>query len=211
MTNVNRNPLTIAPDFFPNAEQTAGSPQRATPPQLGGVAAPLTAPAEQTFGQSADPRGRVDQRLTHMLERYIEQGRAREFDQPGSDAANANGIAVVDLAGPAPGFMWVVRRINAGPADYSAGATFTGVLCIGAKTTQAAPNSVNGVPADSGGQVFSQTTVFPAEGTWGRGELIVLEGERLILIITGLTNGFLVTAGAHGQQYAAAFPQSYTL
>lgn len=206
-----RNPLTIASDFFPNPRQDARTPQRETPPDLGGTAAPLTPQAEAQFGQTADPRGRTDDRLTHVLERAIEQGRAREFDSQGSDNANANGFSVVDLGGPPPGFMWVVRRVNAGPEDYTAGATFTGVLVIAVKSPLAAPNNLNGIPAASGGQVISTTGVFPSEGTWGRGELVLMGNERLVLIITGLTPNLLVTAAAHGQQYAAAYPQSYTL
>jgi hypothetical protein len=200
----------ISPDFFPNPMQTSRTPQRETPPLLGGTAAPLDQDT-QILEDLRQPRSATDDRATHALERLIEQTRAREIDVVAGDAANANGIAVVDMQGPAPGFLWVVRRINAGPVDYSAGATFSGVLTIGIKSAQAAPGNVNGVPADSGGQVFSQTNLFPAEGTWGRGELVLLEGERLILVITGLANNFQVTAGAHVQQYAAAVGQTYGL
>jgi hypothetical protein len=201
---------TIHPDFFGNPNQDARTPQRETPPELGGVSAPIDTDTP-LLTDLRRPRSATDDRATHALERMLEQSRARELDVVASANASAAGVAVLDLQGPAPGFLWVVRRINAGPLDYSAGATFTGITTIGIKSAQAAPGTASGVPADSGGQVFSQTNLFPAEGTWGRGELVLLEGERLLLIVIGLTANFLVTSGAHIQQYAAAVGQTYGL
>ena len=201
-----------APDKFgpPLQEQSSGS-MRPTPEALGGVS---TIP-DSAFGRVLGQHRRaphVDAPASAALERHREEIRPRALRLEGS-AVSATGVPlVIDLGGPKPGFVWTIRRINVGPVDYAAGNYPTVNTVIALVTSQETGINL----ADSAAQVVSQTTAYPAEGTWGREELVLQAGDYLRIVVVGLalsnvTAGITVTASAAGQETAAAHREVYAI
>jgi len=198
-----------SPDGFeaPHQSTTAGS-ERPTAPGVGGIrtigdkeyAAIL---GGRHHGKSAV----VDHQASAALERQIENARPRQLRQEKSGITVSNTTLILNMGGPKPGFKWTIRRINVGPVDYSAGNYPTVSFVI----ATIGPQSTGQGPVDSAAQVVSQTTAYPAEGTWGRDELEMNAGEYLRILVGGLSAGVTVTASAVGQEQGAVATEQYAI
>lgn len=179
----------IAPDLFPEPFRDAVASQRLTPAGVGGHAIdPARGHAAVAARMARTRNPNVDPRQSAALARRVAEGSARPVRLRGSGTAVTGQTLSIGLGGPEYGFQWDVRRVNVGPLDYAAGSFPTGVfvvLTIAEKT---------GTP-DSGYEVVSSTSTYPSEGTWGADQVQLQGGDKLRLLITGLTTGAVVTAG----------------
>ena len=100
----------------------------------------------------------------------------------------AAGPLILELGGPNPGFIWEVKMLHVGPADYTALPYATGVTVVALGQTQG-DNGANGVG--------SWTAAWPAQGYWGSYEWTVTGNKKLRVAVIGLTAGTPVTAAAH--------------
>lgn len=201
--------MTIPHDLFPQPTRTAAAHDGyATPPTVGGIRQP---PWEQLAAAMLPRKIRpgvehVNEQKTAALQRAISQSTPRPVRLHGQGIMPASGALYIGVSGPEAGFQWDVRRVNVGPLDYSTATLFpTGALIILAITEKGL------IAPDSGYEVVSTTTSFPAEGTWGRDELQLQGSDKLRLIITGLTPGTQVTVGGQAYEVATGVEETYSL
>jgi hypothetical protein len=196
------------PDKFPNPLQSAvGGIERATAPGVGGIRTPSEHEMASVLGQHRRSPD-VDQRASAKLARQIDAAKPRLLRLEGSGVQVATNTLVISLGGPKPGFVWSIRRINVGPVGYDTGDYPTISAVIGIVAGQ---ESGLGVVA-SASQVFSQTTAYPAEGTWGRDELVLAAGDYLQILVIGLTpTGSTSTAAASGEETHVGVTETYAI
>lgn len=185
-------------------------PRMATPASIGG--GPKGQPRDDSAFSAAKLIGgswapEKDPRLSGALERLVDSRRGRVVKLQGTVTAVAGAVAVIELGGPPPGFVWSLRRLNVGPSDYIAGNWPTSAITVMAATGQAAPGTA--YPTNSALQVLSVTTSFPAEATWSEAEATLLAGEKLFILTSGLAAGYLLTAGGQAVEVAAAMGEQY--
>lgn len=188
------------PDTFAAPFHDAVASQRLTPPGVGGHAIDPGNAAHAVASRLARTRDpRIDPRRTAAVERRIAEASPRAIRLRGSGVATTGQVLSIGLGGPEIGFTWDVRRVNVGPLDYSAGSFPTGVFVVLTITDKTNP-------ADSGYEVVSTTSSYPSEGNWGTEQVQLQGGDKLRLLITGLTTGAIVTAGGMALEYATLPP-----
>lgn len=180
----------------PTMASVGAGPHRRPTQGLGRTAAHAVRPVD-------DPT--VDVPRSAAIERYWEERFARKVRLVGSGSAPASGFLWVNLLGPSDGYVWNVRRLNVGPADYTSLPYATGVTVLAVVAGQQPPPA-GSVTAD---QVASSTTNWPAQATWGPGELTLEGGDYLWVGVAGLTTGTAVTVGGQAQQTAVHVPEVY--
>lgn len=194
-------------DNLPGQVRNSYASNRPTPVELGGQTAYSERAAADLIAPSRTPT--ENYRLTQALQRLREQNYPRAVHLAGVGTATTATPLVIGLGGPKLGFTWNLRRVTVGPHDYAAGSFPAGVFVILVAVGQAAPGSA--YPSDTAREVISTTAMYPAEGTWGRGEVTLEGGEELRLIVTGLTTGVMVSAGGQAQETAAGQYETYAL
>lgn len=204
--------MTVPNDTFARATRNGQASRRPTPDDMGGgsfdgrVASDDAAALLQQGRQAPE----IDERASAALARWWEERKAKHYKLNGSAVATTGSVTVIDLGGPKQGFVWAVRRINVGPLDYAGTVgSFPAAVTTILAASQRSPGSA--YPANSGQQVIDSSAAFPLSGTWGRGEATVAEGDRLFLLIVGLTTGYQVTAGGEVEETAAGVPELYGL
>lgn len=195
-----------APDLFPAPMREFQSSNRPTPEEMGGWS--LRPEHEQAAHHMGDvaAAGNDDDALAANLRRRIEQSRPRRIWLTGSGVGTSADPAIIRMGGPKPGSVRAVRRVTVGPADYlniATGPTRVILLITSVAASVAAPVSAS--------RVVSSTTSWPAEGTWGRGELVLEQGEELVALILGSSNGVTYTAGGQAEETAVATGETYEL
>lgn len=104
----------------------------------------------------------------------------------------------INLGGPDPGFMWVVRRIIVGGLAWSTTAAGTAEVYVtglaGAQgVASSGQGSVAGVRALA--DLVDQSATLPNKAFYGDSQLVVLANESLVVV---------VATGTAGQQYVAS-------
>jgi hypothetical protein len=198
-------------DQFPSpTEDSRSTAQRPVPASMGGGTRlpgnPLT--ASRALIRRGPPN--VDPQASATFARHLQEARPRLIRQETSGVVVVNKTLILNLGGPKAGFEWTIRRINVGPVDYSAGnyQTVSTVIAI------VGPQETSLGVIDSAAQVVSQTTAFPAEGTWGLDELPIAPGDHLRVLVVGYANpGDTITAAAVGWEtvIAAQAAESYPI
>lgn len=206
--------MTAPMDLFPRPawEQDATADPRArTLPTVGGGPDPAGTARQQhleVVTRMIRPARHVqveDPVASAAAERAQEQNRPRTV-RLGGTATAPGGATVVfpiqPIGQPELGFTWMLRRLHVGPADYSnPGAAWTPTHLIVVLGPLAMPNIA--VP-DSAERMVTSTTNTILEATWGRGEVTILPGDQLWVIITGLAAGAIASAGGQVEEIATA-------
>lgn len=196
--------------FASITEDSYATAEHPTPASMGGgIRRPNYAGVSRAISRAGTTaHDQQDQRLSAGYQRWREGFTPRQIRKYASASATTSTTTVLALGSPQRGFIWAVRRINVGPIDYTAGSFPTGIFVI---ATLAAQPTQPGTVADSGGQVISTTTLYPAEGTWGRDELVVQADEHVRILVTGLTTGTIVTAALYAEETVAGGPEQYAI
>lgn len=184
--------MTVTPDRFGRPQQdTYSHDGRPTPPGMGG-AAPILPPSRVPIGGGGptDP-------ARAAAERARQDRLTRAIPIQTSGVVPASGPLVLDAGGPDSGYAWDVKRLHVGPADYTVLPYATGVTVIAFLRGQGATHG------NSAGHVLSWTQAWPAQGTWGRHEAHLEHGDRVQVVVIGLTAGTVVTLGGSVEQTGA--------
>jgi hypothetical protein len=116
---------------------------------------------------------------------------------------DAAGVATMDLAGPAQGRYWLVRRIVVTGATAST--AVSGTLYV--YTSAAAPEILASLPPDG---LLDIASVLPAVAYYSGHQAIVRSRERLIAVLTGSTAATQVTVQAQVEDVAVSSRQVET-
>lgn len=105
-------------------------------------------------------------------------------DVPAQGTTDANGVCDIAFGVPTVGQMWDLRRISVTGVDPTVLTTFaTGRLYVGEPGDPRA--FVDTFTSASGGAI-------PNVGSWGTDQVIVQQGDRLTLRLTGVTVGAIL-------------------
>lgn len=187
------------PDTFDTPAHQEQWSARITPPAMGG-ATPITPALAGRMIRRRPAEPGVDRAMSSAVDRIRQQSR-RRIVRLNAFAQAVGGqvtLLVPQPGGPTRGFQWDLRRLNVGPIDYSAGSFPSGIETIALIGPQEEP----GLPADSAAQVISATAAYPAEGTWSRGQVTLLPGDHIRVLVTGLANGVFVSLGGQCEEVA---------
>ena len=177
-----------APDKFAQPYQDGQSHGRATPPGMGG-APPRFVPGIRGASVPTNRDGAA-------LERARQDRLTRALPIIGSGVVPAAGNLVIDAGGPDSGYVWDVKRLHVGPADYTVLPYATGVTVLAFLRSNAASAD------NSATNLLSWTQAWPAQGTWSRHEAHLEAGEHVQVVIIGLPAGTVVTVGGSVEQTA---------
>lgn len=198
-------------DLFPRHQSSVtGGSRRPTMASVGGGPRPNRAGRADRDAAALlehDREPYFDEQRSAAIERYYEERFGRKVRLLGSAVAGASGFSWLNLQGPSDGYVWNVRRLNVGPIDYTTLPYTTGVTVIAVVGGQQAPPA-GSVSAD---QVASVSTGWPAEATWGPGELTLEGGDYLWVGVAGLAQGTQITAGGQAQMTAVHTGEVYGL
>lgn len=202
-------PADPPPDRFPAPAHSTVSSARPTAPLLGGSPGVHPEQYAAAVGLPRRPGSSigVDERLSSELVRRAGQNRRRVVKLAYSAAAVSGQTTVLFGGGPKAGFQWDVRRLNVGPMDYTAGGFPTGIYVVAVIMSQEEP----GAPPSDASRVVTSSAVYPNEATWGRGEVTLLPGEFLRVLITGLGTNVMAMLGGQVEEVAIDSITTYGL
>lgn len=182
------------PDKFGPDWRDSWHSARPTPVELGGPHDHDDGAAGRMLGGAR--AGGVDMNATGKLLRLLDDFRGRPIAEAAQAVALAGVPTVLGLGGCPQGYVRSLRRVNVGPADYVAGAGAfpAGTTVILVSGEKASPGAA--YPNASGLSVVSLTTIYPAEGTWSAGEVTIMPGQWLTVVVVGLAAGVQVVASA---------------
>jgi hypothetical protein len=107
----------------------------------------------------------------------------------GSCAANSSGAANLDLGGPAPSRMWIVRRLIVQGISWST--TAAGSCNVHVTTTSQ--------PVPGGLDIVDNSTALPNKAFYSGWQLVLVNPQRLIVEIVGGTSTQVYAATGMGE------------
>lgn len=190
-----------SPDLFPQPFHAFQDSARPTPPEMGGFHEP---DVDAGLTRPGTPRRRNP--LAAGLQRRLESRRPRRIWLQGTGTADGTNPTIIRVGAPKPGFVRSVRRLTIGPINYLNVATGPTRVIV-----MTAPPSAQIVAPISASRVISSTTSWPAEGTWGRGELVLEASDELVVVVIGGTANQVLTVGGQAEETAATDMENYEL
>ena len=125
--------------------------------------------------------------MHHAIEKIASVPSTVLVDMQGSEVVNAAGSAVITLQGPALGRNWEIRRLAiAGPDPTSAVA--------GSAYIYAAHNASVSMTT----QWIDVASSLPSNAFYSAGQFVVRQGAKLLVVVTGGTEGQTIVAAGAG-------------
>jgi len=191
------------PDEFARPFLDFQSHARATPRSMGG-AAPVVPPGPHGQGRPLDP-------ALEAAKRRRDNKMTRVYDFAAAGIMPVTGPLVLDVDGPASGFVWDIKSIQVGPEDYSQLPYATGVTVIAFLRGQGLTTTGSNGQSTTATDVISYTQAWPAQGFWGRHQATCQFPSRLQIMVLGFTAGAWVTVGGQAEQTAVDVAETFAL